>query len=182
MSAPGALQHRPTYAGPTANMRVDPAASPSGDAVESISAPCVDRVDLEWVPELEDDVVPAAQLALCLSCPLRADCLQLAVTTDAEGYWGGTTSADRRWLVAAGDVDLEAADRRRREVHAELKAAAAVNLREALHEPGRGSLTWYRRRGCRCSECRAANTANRARQRARRRMVDQTPGRRRQAA
>lgn len=168
MSTPGALMHRPTYAGATANMQVDPAASPScGDAVESISAACAGRVELEWVPDVEASLVPDEQLRLCRSCGLRAVCLAAAIASSSEGYWAGSTTADREALQATGQVDVAAVERRRRDLEVQEERAAAEQLANALHSPGVGDLTWYRRRGCRCRECRAANAANRARQRAR---------------
>lgn len=36
----------------------------------------------------------------------------------------------------------------------------------ALHSLGEGSYLWYRRRGCRCGECKTANAQARAQERA----------------
>lgn len=34
--------------------------------------------------------------AVCSECPVRIECLNKAVSIDAEGIWGGTTEDDRR--------------------------------------------------------------------------------------
>jgi WhiB family redox-sensing transcriptional regulator len=40
--------------------------------------------------------------ALCKKCPVRQDCLDFALTKpDLVGVWGGTTQAERRWLIRA---------------------------------------------------------------------------------
>ena len=46
-------------------------------------------------------VAPAR--ALCASCPVRDDCYQYALDTDAEGgIWGGATSKERRAIHSSG--------------------------------------------------------------------------------
>lgn len=161
-----------TYAGATANMQVDPAAYLFEGAVESFqdqlsTAACGQRLDLEWVPDQEDQVLPAEQAETCAGCPLRQACLVWATMAGVEGYWAGTTTQDRRTLWRAGDLGVSAADARRREQLEEIAAAARADAASALHDPGEGSLWWYRHGGCRCTQCRGENAANRARERAR---------------
>lgn len=157
------------YSDPTASMPVDSEARHSSRAVASESsfrrfpieeARCATHpISMEWVPARERRVVPAEMTALCRRCPGREACLLWAMVGEEHGYWAGTTSADRAQMRELDMAGLDAAEwvqdvvRRR------------VDL-EALHEPGEGSYWWYRRRGCRCSECKAANSARRAQERA----------------
>ncbi|MCO7221543.1 hypothetical protein [Klenkia sp. PcliD-1-E] len=69
-------------------------------------------------------------------------------------------------LAGAEDLQLVDLDARQDELARTLAAAAAAERAKALHPAGEGHLRWYRR-GCRCSECRSANTALRAAERAR---------------
>lgn len=39
-----------------------------------------------------------AALRVCAACPVREDCLQLALDLHADGIWGGTTVLQRRDL------------------------------------------------------------------------------------
>lgn len=187
--APQRTRTSPISCGITENMPVGPAVPPrsfggtpeatggqSAGKVSKASPPaCKGRLDLEWVPDREADTVPAQLRELCLSCPLREACLAVAIATDSEGYWAGTTTNDRRQASRPGRAVLVQVDRT---VEAQLAADAAV----ALHGPGSGSLQWYRRGGCRCSECRRANAQNRAAQRARARAAGDVRLRRRSAA
>ena len=169
------------YPGRTENMLVVPAVRPSERAAGRDFAACADRVDLVWVPDREELVVPDEMRQLCLDCPLRAACLEVAIATGSQGYWAGMTTNDRRrWasaadrqgltngaLLAAMDVAVEAAV-------SELEQRAAADAAAALHPPGQGGKRWYRRK-CRCRECRRWNAENRARQRARaREQLEQT--------
>lgn len=123
------------------------------------SAACA-GTDLNWVPDRELPLVPDAMAALCTGCPGRARCLSWALGTDAQGYWAGTTTAQREQLRHGGDVDLAAADR----------VAATARGRElggALHPAGEGTWWWYRNRGCRCLECRQCNAGRRSAERER---------------
>lgn len=159
---------RTAYTQATANMQVDPAVRPSGRAVESISdlsATCMDRIDLDWVPEREAATVPLELREMCLTCPVRVACLMDAIDTDSEGYWAGTTTRDRRLLTRRGPATLAEADRL-------VAAQLAADARLARHRPGEGDLRWYRQGGCRCSECRRANAHNRSQQRARARSTN----------
>ncbi len=71
-----------------------------GTPTESLT-PCFGRVDLDWVPEREARLVPRDLYRICRDCPLRVVCVDWAQQTDSLGYWGGTTTSNRR---AAGDV------------------------------------------------------------------------------
>lgn len=155
----------------TDRMLADPEAFPDGVASESfLSAfPITDArcsgqgSGLDWVPDRERAVVPDAMTVLCRSCAGRQLCLLWAVAADAEGYWAGSTTADRATMAAAGGVSVERAD----QLQDQLRGAAAAN---ALHAGGEGSYLWYRRRGCRCGECREANAVQRAEERAKARL------------
>lgn len=51
-----------------------------------------------FFPDSPSDRGLAAK-AICRSCPVRADCLELALTTRLDhGVWGGLTEAERRSL------------------------------------------------------------------------------------
>lgn len=158
------------YADPTTSMQVVPEALHRGGvasgARSGASSACSGRVDLDWVPDQEAPVVPRLQRRLCRSCPLRSTCLTLALQTGSVGYWAGTTTADRRALAGRDDLRLVDLDARQDELARTLAAAAATERAQALHPAGAGHVRWYRR-GCRCSECRSANTALRAAERAR---------------
>lgn len=43
----------------------------------------------------------AEAVAECRLCPVRLECLTVAVDTKAAGIWGGTTEGERRNLVHA---------------------------------------------------------------------------------
>ncbi|ACZ32399.1 transcription factor WhiB (plasmid) [Xylanimonas cellulosilytica DSM 15894] len=148
-------------------MQPDPAAHPQTDAVAvSLSrrfpiedARCATHpVDLEWVPDHERAVVPPQLAALCRRCDGRANCLLWALAGDEQGYWAGTTAADRTQLRTLGQETIEAADW--------LQQRARHNANDgALHREGEGSHRWYRK-GCHCDECKAANAVARASERA----------------
>lgn len=168
-----ALMHRPTenYARRTTSMQVVPEALhrggvASGSRSGAVPA-CSARADLDWVPDREAPVVPRLQRRLCRSCPTRSSCLTRALETRSVGYWAGTTTADRKTLAGDAGPLLPELDARQDELARSLAAAAADDQAQALHQAGEGDLNWYRRRGCRCAECRAANTAHRAAERAR---------------
>lgn len=158
-----------TYTDTTASMQPDPEARHPGDAV-SVSfsrrfpiedARCATHpVETEWVPDHERPVVPADLAALCRRCDGRASCLLWALAGDEAGYWAGTTKADRDTLREFGQDNVQAADWVQDRVR-----RRTVN--EPLHPVGAGSTFNYRRKKCRCEECRAANSAERAKERAR---------------
>jgi hypothetical protein len=134
---------RPMLGG-TASMLGDPEAHRTGDASESsprLPVPCAGG-GLEWVPADEQAVVPLIQREMCLRCPARTWCLATALDTRSQGYWAGTTTAQRRSL--RGGVGVVVADTRR-------------EPQPPTHLPGHGSLLVYRRDRCRCPECRRHN-------------------------
>lgn len=123
----------------------------SSTAPVSTGALCAGNTTIDWVPQHETDAVPTSVAALCARCPLRVECLKWATDFDAEGYWGGTTTAQRRGKIRPDRIPQ--------------------------HE-GPGSAGYYRRgcacgtcsfcvarpegaerKGCRCDECREAQTA-----------------------
>jgi hypothetical protein len=52
-------------------------------------AACREHPELNWFPGRNDDW--SAPLAICATCPVRADCL-LAGRGEAGGIWGGRCS------------------------------------------------------------------------------------------
>lgn len=106
------------------------------------AAACAGDRSQDWIPDREPNVVPAEILELCTSCPVRSECLQWALAADAEGIWAATTTKQRR-----GKDPHES---------------------NAVHT-GPGSSSLYRR-GCRCGECKDAQTARIRRQRTNRDM------------
>lgn len=160
----------PSYTESTASMLVDPealhhdgAASESSADLSQITSPrCATAPrDLDWVPDREQRVVPEPMATLCRTCPGRAQCLLLALAGGELGYWAATTSRDRAQMQAPGDRDVATADRLQQMARHESTPAGAP-----LHGPGEASYFWYRRRGCRCTPCRQANSAQRAAERA----------------
>ena len=156
------------YARDTESMPADPEARHSRDvASESFSgafpietARCATYpTPMEWVPNREQRVVPDLMTALCRRCPGRQTCLLWALTDDLEGYWAGTTTADRKKMRQLDQPNLQTADWLQQMARRELTVGA-------LHEVGEGSYWWYRRRGCRCGECKTANARQRAQERA----------------
>ncbi len=160
------------YSDVTASMQVDPEARHAGDAA-SVSISGAFPIDgarcatypttMEWVPDHERRVVPELMSALCRRCPARQSCLLWALAGREHGYWAGTTTADRTTMLELGQRSVESADELQRLARAEL--ARQQDGDQPLHAPGRGSYSWYRQR-CRCPECRAANSAQRAAERA----------------
>lgn len=157
------------YADRTASMQPDPEARHHGDAASESSLPQAFPIEaarcatfpthMEWVPDRERRVVPDLMAALCRRCPGRQSCLLWALAGDEQGYWAGTTSNDREVMRQRGQDDVGTADWLQHLARRELTDGA-------LHSPGEGNYFWYRRRGCRCGECKSANAATRAKERA----------------
>lgn len=117
-----------------------------------------------WTPAAEAPSVPIELYNICRSCPVRSRCLNTAVIDDEAGYWAGTTTSDRQVLAATG-ISIVAAD-----------ALRHSRMQQAKHVSGAGNTYWYNKRGCRCGECTAANTAVQARKRAfRNQLADERP-------
>lgn len=149
-----------SYAQPTENI---PGATeaPSPDAsVDPLPVPmpvlsgarCAASTN-EWVPDHEADTVPAAMADLCLTCPVREQCLVWACVTQQAGYWAATTTRARRNALAEDDI-LNLIDN------------PTVAARSTMHPVGAGTIYTYRR-GCGCDECRAANAAKKLQERRR---------------
>ena len=158
------------YAEGTESMRGGPeASSRSGRASVPVSGdlrpPCAARLDIEWVPARELDQVPEDARRICRACLTRSACLRAALTSRSAGYWAGTTRAQRRGLDQV-DVDLLPGHLQALDVAAAACTEPTAAEEVALHEAEAGGFRWYRR-GCRCSQCRAANSAVRAQERAR---------------
>ena len=163
----------------TASMQADTEAHQVPDAASASflqrfpieDARCATQpTDMEWVPAREQRVVPEAMMALCVRCPGRTNCLKWALAEDLDGYWAATTRADRAQMRYLQQETVEAADdlqaiqaRQAFEAHRAHQGLADAGR---LHDAGEGSLWWYRR-SCRCGECKSANTAARAQERAR---------------
>jgi WhiB family redox-sensing transcriptional regulator len=62
------------------------------------NAPCA-TADFDFIPDVEtDDGVNGAQ-QWCRTCDVRTQCLAWAMLHGAEGYWGGTTTYQRKQLI-----------------------------------------------------------------------------------
>ena len=114
--------------------------SPSNAPLRS-GAACAGDTQFDWIPAVETDTVPAGMATLCQACPAQTDCLAWAMAWDADGYWAGTTTAQRR---GRGRSD-----------------------QQPTHE-GPGSASLYRQ-GCHCRECKDAHNDRIHNQRARNR-------------
>jgi len=156
-----------TYTDPTASMQVDPEAPHQSEAASEScpgSFPIQDARcatypgHMEWVPDRERPIVPDVMAALCRRCPARQQCLLWAMAGKERGYWAGSTTADRQRLASLEQTSVETADWLQELARREATAGA-------LHAAGEGSYFWYRRRNCRCLECKQANAATRAHER-----------------
>lgn len=66
-----------------------------------LHAACRDLGPELFFPELHDPGTGQSARAVCASCPVRADCLAVALATpqnDDFGIWGGTGPLERRAL------------------------------------------------------------------------------------
>ncbi|WP_232422872.1 WhiB family transcriptional regulator [Cellulosimicrobium cellulans] len=167
------LSRTAPYTDRTASMQSDPEARHDrGAASVSFSrrfpiedARCAtSSTDSDWVPTSEQDVVPDEMAALCRRCLGRENCLLWALAGDEVGYWAATTTADRARMIETGDISIDAADRLQAAARGPLAEAAAIEDRQRLHPSGEGDYKAYRR-GCRCGECRHANSIKRAEER-----------------
>ena len=131
------------------------------------AAACAGAVELGWVPDVEDALVPEPLRRLCSSCPERTVCLQAAVASGSDGYWAGTTTDDRNRLAASGAVSVAHGDQLQAALREQTRREAAHDQAAALHPAGQDSLWWYRRGGCRCRLCRRHNAQRRGEERAR---------------
>lgn len=154
------LREHQDYAGGTETMQVDPAAS-FGAAASFLplaaQSACA-GTNWDWVPDVEQPVVPAAMQQVCRSCPIRSVCLTTAVANDVEGYWAGTTTADRHQLAEEPVVTVEAAEWLQLLAVTAATIVPACEQATAKHPAELAGYGWYRR-GCRCPGCRAGNAA-----------------------
>lgn len=61
------------------------------------TAACADSDPDEWFPHPTDDVSHLA--VICAACPVKRECLSMALMHDEWGYWGGTTREERGRLL-----------------------------------------------------------------------------------
>lgn len=55
--------------------------------------------DFEFTPDVENaHDLEAARAAFCNFCEVRVECLMYALLYNAQGYWGGTSTSERRKL------------------------------------------------------------------------------------
>jgi len=66
----------------------------------ALDAACREHAELDWFPAR--GAPHAEQKAVCDSCLVRAECLAYAMslTPMVEGVWGGTSTRQRRTLIA----------------------------------------------------------------------------------
>ena len=60
---------------------------------------CRTHPEIDFFPEPKDGrwaSVPAREC--CSACPVRAQCLDAALTRDEKGIWGGTNETERQWI------------------------------------------------------------------------------------
>ncbi len=56
-----------------------------------------------WFPEKNDSVSGSKAKSVCIRCPVRVKCLQVALENGEEfGIWGGLTALERQALIARG--------------------------------------------------------------------------------
>jgi WhiB family transcriptional regulator, redox-sensing transcriptional regulator len=61
-------------------------------------ARCAGAPLAQFVPDDEQPKPPADVLAYCAPCPVAGDCLDWALEYREVGYWGGTSTHQRRQL------------------------------------------------------------------------------------
>jgi hypothetical protein len=60
-------------------------------------AACLGKTEVEWIPT-KSETDDSKALRICRACPVRVECLRLALKIGASGYWGGTSSYQRGQL------------------------------------------------------------------------------------
>lgn len=93
-----------------------------------------------------EDMLETAK-AICLSCPVQAECLK-----------EGEDHLDWFGIRAGLDGDARKARYRNRQRRKPAGSYKRVVSPVVLHEPGKGTLSLYRK-GCPCGQCRDINTA-----------------------
>lgn len=77
--------------------------------------------------KLSQPQIESAQ-SICRMCPVRSNCLRLALTTDSQyGVWGGTTPKERDRLRRRAGIERV----KRRHVVGRMRLAVSANLPEA---------------------------------------------------
>jgi WhiB family transcriptional regulator, redox-sensing transcriptional regulator len=59
-------------------------------------AACAGLDTAKFVPSTERTPPPPWVIEVCSGCPVRAECLQVAVAGGWRGYWAGTSTYQRR--------------------------------------------------------------------------------------
>ena len=64
------------------------------------TTPVCESIDPElfFLPDNRASRYPTVLASICASCEAKTECLEYALKWDVDGYWGGTTEADRRRL------------------------------------------------------------------------------------
>lgn len=57
-----------------------------------------------FFPSSQDRKMRAAAKAMCARCPVKAECLEYALGTDAYGVWGGMSDSERQRLPSGGET------------------------------------------------------------------------------
>lgn len=61
---------------------------------------CKDYPTELFYPDSSDHASQKLAMAVCAECPLRAECLQLAIdNNETEGIWGGTPGSERKYMI-----------------------------------------------------------------------------------
>jgi hypothetical protein len=142
----------------------------------------LDAKPVSWFyPENHSTIHIAEIKDYCGGCEVRTDCLQAALTVDSQndhGWWGGTSSRERRRLRARRPLDATCGTGSGYRAHLKAGetpcdvcvAARVVPVRNTLAKPKArksnvkcgtpGGYAWHRRRREQaCDECLAANAA-----------------------
>ena len=102
-------------------------------------------VPYEWIDQAAcRGTLQQPKRELCLSCPVRWECLHAAFVNRECGMWGGLTDPERERFLRKGREDPERAF----VIARESELAAFVKGRQRAH----GSRGCYRN-GCRCVDC-----------------------------
>ena len=77
------------------------------------------KTDIDWMDEatcrsadmslffsFDYDLIEQAKL-LCADCPVKEDCLEIAIHRDEHGVWGGTTTDERKALRKLLNIKIE---------------------------------------------------------------------------
>lgn len=100
------------------------------------SARCAQSDPEVWFPEKGGQ--PFTAKRICLSCPVRVDCLTWAMENPVEGVWGGTTLPERRALAKGRKYDPTYSQAGEREAsiaryHADGLYDREIGIRMRLH-------------------------------------------------